>query len=127
MPLPNASVFVAFVRSRSNFSGSGKTEASRPDAASQRKSLAPSGRWTPPRVTGRFVTRRQTGTDGSYRSVSRRPVTLGGVRIPSRRIFEQPAYHVADQVGRRFVAGEGERVEDRGDLLVRQGLRLLIV
>jgi hypothetical protein len=49
---------------------SGNTRGSRPAAASHRNSFAPFGRATPPRVTGRVVTRRHTGTDGSNRSVS---------------------------------------------------------
>ena len=49
----------------SNRSGSGNTAGSRPVAASQRNSLAPSGSATPPSVTGRCVTRRQTGTEVS--------------------------------------------------------------
>ena len=63
--LPKARVAARVPRSQVEVSGSGKTAASRPAAASQRKSFAPSGSSTPPSVTGRLVTRRQTGTDVS--------------------------------------------------------------
>ena len=65
MPLPNARQWCAFSRVMSKRSGSGKTLASWPDAASHRNSFEPSGISTPPIVTSRLVIRRHTGTDVS--------------------------------------------------------------
>ena len=131
MPRPNASVRRALSRSGSNASGSGKTSASRPAAASQRKSFAPSGRSTPPSVTGRVVTRRHTGTDGveaqDLVDGARDQRRLGDQPRPALRHLEQPPHAVADQVVRRLVPGEAEREQDRGDLLVRERLRVLVV
>src|SRR5262249_52687311 len=47
----------------------------------------------PPDRDGRVIPKRLE--DGA-----RNQLWVGDDRIPSRRIFEQPAYHVADQVGR---------------------------
>ena len=46
---------------------------------------------------------------------------------PALRHLEQPPHAVADQVVRRLVPGEAEREQDRGDLLLRERLRVLVV
>src|SRR5262245_3296031 len=74
----------------------------------------------PPDRDGRIIPERLA--DGA-----RYQFLVGNDGIPSRRIFEQPAYHVADEVGRRLVTGEGEGVEDRADFLVGQSVRILVV
>ena len=112
-------------------SGSGKTDGSRPAAASHRKSFAPAGRSTPPTVAGRVVTRRQTQTEGSKRSVSSTApgigARVGDDALPARAVLEQAPHDVADQVVRRLVAGEAQREADRGDLVERERLGVLVV
>ena len=94
-PLAEGQVALGVRRAGSKRSGSAKTAGSRPAAASHRNSLAPSGSSTPPSVTGRFVTRRQTGTDVSKRSVSSTtPPMSAGVgddRVPALGRLEQAA------------------------------------
>ena len=86
IPRPKASVRRELSRSGSKRVGLGKTSASRPAAASQRKSFAPSGRSTPPSVTGRVVTRRQTApTDRSTASRRPRPISAGSATSRAQR------------------------------------------
>src|SRR6266704_4433067 len=77
-------------------------------------------RHAPPGWNGRVVAERLV--DGT-----RDQLRVGDDRVPARGILEQPADHVAYQVVRRLVPGEGERVEYRSDLLMRQGLGILVV
>jgi hypothetical protein len=54
-------------------------------------------------------------------------VAVGRDRLPARTLLQQPPDEVAHQVVRRLVAGEGEREQDRGDLLVVERLRVLVM
>ena len=118
-------------RSRSKASGSGKTDGSRPAAASQRKSLAPAGsstaadarrprRHAPPDAD-RGIEAQRLLDRGRDRAPGRPP------RAPSARVLEQAPHEVADEVVRRLVAGEAQREADRGDLVEREGLGVLVV
>ena len=84
--------------------------ASRPAAPSHRNSRAPVGRSCPARVIGRVVTRRQTGTDGSYRKGlldrGRDQGRVCGDRGPAAGLLQQAADRVADQAGGGLVPGE---------------------
>ena len=83
--------------------------------------LGPSGRSTPPIVTGRVVDpapHRHRGVV-SQRFLDSRgdEVRLPGDAGPPRRVLQQPAHGVADQAGGGLVPGEGQREQDGGDLL----------
>ena len=54
-------------------------------------------------------------------------LAVGHDRLPARSVLQQPPDQVADQVVRRLVAGEREREQDRGDLLVGERLGVLVV
>ena len=95
-------------------SGSGKTDgvAARPRPATGRASRPRAGRRRRA-VAGRVVTRRQTRTEGSKRSVSSTApgisARVGDDALPARAVLEQAPHEVADQVVRRLVAGEAQR------------------
>src|SRR2546425_7543555 len=74
----------------------------------------------PPDWDGRVVTERLVDGTGDQ-------LRVGGDRVPAGGILKQPANHVADQVVCRFVPGEGERVQDRADLLMCERLGILVV
>ena len=131
MPRPKARWRRALSRSRSKASGSGKTDASRPAAASHRKSLAPAGSSTPPTRRG---LRRHAPPDADGGIEAQRLLDrardrrgIGDDALPARRVLEQAPHEVADEVVRRLVAGEAQREEDRGDLLERERLGVLVV
>ena len=135
MPLPKARWWCASSRvGVEAVRGTGKTALSRPLAASQRKSFAPSGRSTPPSVTGLVVTRRRDGHGGCRnRSVSS---TAPGMSAGSATITcSATAPRAAAARGlpiRLFVVSwpaKLRREEDGRDLLpIRVGtLRVLVV
>ena len=132
MPLPNARWRRAFVRSRSNASrvvealgvaaGGGEPEeaASRPRAGRRRRASSAFVVTRRQHRDRRVVAQRLLDGAGDQRRVGDEPV-------PARRVLEQPAHRVADQVVRRLVAGERQREQDRGDLLVGQRVGVLVV
>jgi hypothetical protein len=52
---------------------------------------------------------------------------IGDHPFPARAILEQAPRDVADEVVRRLVAREAQREEDRGDLVERERLGILVV
>ena len=87
MPLPNASVRRALARSHvERVSGSGNTDASRPVAASHRKSFAPAGISTPPTSRPAWspaARPRRTGRSAASRRPPRDQRRVGDDRLPS--------------------------------------------
>ena len=128
MPRPNASVRRALARS-DRTSGSVKTRRRGPRRPA-------TGRASRPRELDaaerhrRVVTRRQTGPTGRSAASRRRRRATRRARRPPAPSATGPraaAAPFADQVVRRLVSGEAEREQDRGDLLVGERRRVLVV
>ena len=112
-------------------SGSGKTSASRPGRGEPEEELRALGQLDAAerrRARGDPPPHRHRGVE-AQRLVDRAgdQLRVGDDRLPARAVLQQPPDQVADQVVRRLVAGEGEREQDRGDLLVAERLGVLVV